>query len=135
MPGRESAGNGIKVDRKEERLMKKVLVMMVALLTVVAFASVGMAAEKKTAAKPKTAQALKVSGKVVAYEPGKLLKVKGAKSKEWAFDIAPDVNIKGDVKEGVNVKVDYRKDGAKLVATKIAVIPEKSKAQQKPKKK
>lgn len=115
--------------------MKKVLVMMVALLTVVAFASAGMAAEKKTAAKPKAVQALKVSGKVVAYEPGKLLKVKGAKGKEWAFDIAPDVNIKGDVKEGVNVKVDYRKDGGKMVATNIAVIPDKSKAPVTPKKK
>lgn len=115
--------------------MKKVFVVMVALLTVVAFASAGVAAEKKAAAKPKAQKAMKVAGKVVAYEPGKLIKVKGTKSQEWAFDIAPNVNIRGDVKEGVNVKVGYKKDGDKMVATTIAVIPEKSKAQQKPKKK
>ena len=95
-------------------MMKRILIMLAALVAVLAFTSGTFAAEKKAAAP-------KASGTVVAYEAGKMITIKGAKDKELAFDIAPDAAVKGDVKEGAKVTVTYKKDGDKMVATSIAV--------------
>ena len=137
--------------------MKRVLILMVALLTMVAFAGGVMAqapaktekpaapapekaapkpaAEKPKAAKPK---ALKAAGTVAAYEAGKMIAVK-MKDKEMKFDIAADAKVKGEVKEGAKVTVMYKKDGDKMVATSISVTPppkkqEPAKKQEPPKK-
>jgi hypothetical protein len=140
--------------------MKRTLTVLIALLAMVAFVSGVMAqapapkAEKpvvapapapaappapapapaaaKKAEKPKTPKAMKASGTVAAFEAGKTIKVKGAKDKEWNFDIAPDAKIKGEVKEGAKVTVSYKKDGDKMVATAITVA--KAKAEKKEKK-
>ncbi len=121
--------------------MKRTLIVLVALLAMVAFvvgavaqekkapapapAPAAPAAEKAKADKPKAPKAMKASGTVAAYEAGKMIKVKGAKDKEWSFDIAPDAKVKGEVKEGAKVTVMYKKDGDKMVATSIAVAAAK----------
>lgn len=130
--------------------MRRTLIVMVALLAMVAFVSGVVAQEKKAPAaaekpkmekaeKPKTAKApkaMKASGTVAAYEAGKMIKVKGAKDKEWAFDIAPDAKTKGEIKEGAKVTVMYKKDGDKMVATSMtAAAPKKAKAEKKEMKK
>ncbi|MBU1208802.1 MAG: hypothetical protein KKH04_18065 [Proteobacteria bacterium] len=124
--------------------MKKVLVVLVALLAMVAFVSgvvaQGKEAEKPAAAadkpkadKPKAPKALKVTGTVAAYEAGKTITLK-AKDKELAFDIAADAKVKGKVKEGAKVTVKYKKDGDKMVATAISVaVAKKPKAAKKEK--
>jgi len=121
--------------------MKKSLIIVVALLAMVAFVGGVVAQEKKAPApaaapapapekakteKPaKAPKAMKASGTVAAYEAGKMIKVKGAKEKEWTFDIAPDAKIKGEPKEGAKVTVMYKKDGDKMVATSISVAATK----------
>ena len=65
-----------------------------------------------------------VSGTVAAYQAGKAIRVKG-KDKEMAFDVTSDTTVKGEVKEGANVTVSYKKDGDKMVATAITVAAEK----------
>jgi hypothetical protein len=83
------------------------------------------AVEKGKAEKPKATKAMRASGIVSAYEAGKMIKMKGAKNKEWKFDIGPDAKVKGEPKEGAKVTVMYRKDGDKMVATSIAVAAPK----------
>ncbi len=116
--------------------MKRILILMVALLTMVAFAGGVMAqqappktekpaapAPEKAAPAPKPAaekpKALKATGAVAAYEAGKMIAVK-VKDKEMKFDIAADAKVQGEVKEGAKVTVTYKKDGDKMVATSIS---------------
>jgi hypothetical protein len=90
------------------------------------------ATEKGKVEKPKASKATRVYGTVVAYEAGKIIKVKGKKEKEWTFDIAPDAKIKGSVKEGGRVRVLYKTEGGKMVATSISVLTaRKAKAEKK----
>ncbi len=119
--------------------MKRMLIVMVALLAMVAFASgviaqapaktekpaapAAPAAEKPKMDKPKEAKAMKFGGAVAAYEAGKMIKVKGAKDKEMTFDVTGDTKMKGEVKEGAKVTVMYKKDGDKMMATSISVTP------------
>lgn len=121
--------------------MKKSLIVAIALVAMVAFvggvvaqtpapapapAAPAPAPEKAKMEKPaKAPKAMKASGAVAAYEAGKMIKVKGAKDKEWTFDIAPDAKIKGEPKEGAKVTVMYKKDGDKMVATSISVAAAK----------
>jgi hypothetical protein len=126
--------------------MKKTLLIGIALVAMVAFVGGAMAqapkaaapaapadkpvadkpaadkpaADKPKAEKPKPPKVLKASGTVAAYEAGKMIKVKGAKDKEWTFEIAADAKIKGEVKEGAKVTVTYKKDGDKMIATAIS---------------
>jgi hypothetical protein len=122
--------------------MKRILILMVALLTLVAFAGGVMAqapaktekpaaaapekaapapAPKAAAEKPKTEKpkALKATGTVAGYEAGKMITVK-MKDKEMKFDIAADAKVKGEIKDGAKVTVMYKKDGDKMVATSIS---------------
>jgi len=134
--------------------MKKVFVVMIALLTMVAFASSVMAqapakpaepakaaepaksavpAEKAKADKPKAekkAAPSKFMGAVAGYEAGKMIKVKG-KDKEMSFDVTGDTKVTGEVKDGAKVTVTYKKDGDKMVATAIAVPAAKKAAEKK----
>jgi hypothetical protein len=137
--------------------MKRILILMVALLTMVAFAGGVMAqapaktekpaapapekaapaaapapaAEKPkpAAEKPKAKPAAPkpVTGTVAAYEAGKMIAVK-VKDKEMKFDIAADAKIKGEVKEGAKATVAYKKDGDKMVATSISIAAPKKEA-------
>ena len=123
--------------------MKRVLVLVVAILTMVAFASTALAqapaktekpaatapapekaapakAEKAKTEKPKAAKPMKYAGTVAAYEAGKMIKVKDAKGKEMTFDVAADAKLKGEIKDGAKVNVVYKKDGDKMVATSIS---------------
>ena len=100
--------------------MKKVLVVLVALVTMVAFASLVMAQAPKE---------MKATGTITGYEAGKIIKVQ-VKDKVMSFDITGDTRIKGEVKEGAKVTVKYQKDGDKMVATSIAV-PAAKKAKEK----
>ncbi len=118
--------------------MKRMLIVMVALLAMVAFASGAIAqapaktekpaapapaAEKPKMEKPKEAKPMRFGGTVAAYEAGKMIKIKGAKDKEMAFDVTGDTKMKGEVKEGAKVTVMYKKDGDKMMATSISVTP------------
>jgi len=133
--------------------MKKVFVVMIALLTMVAFAGSVMAqapakpaepakaadpakpavpAEKAKADKPKAApKAMKATGTVSGYEAGKMIKVKG-KDKETTFDVTGDTKVKGEVKDGAKVTVTYKKDGDKMIATAVNVAAAKKPAEKKP---
>ena len=113
--------------------MKKTLIVLIALFAMVAFVS-GVVAQQQTpqSQKHKAPGITYFKGTVMAYEAGKMIKVKGAKGKEVTLDIAPDAVIKGEVKEGAKVKVMYKKDGDKMVATSIsAPAPKKPKAEKK----
>ena len=117
--------------------MKRVLIVLVALLAMVAFVSGVVAQEKKAETapapavekpkveKPKTVKAMKFSGNVAAYEVGKMIKVEGARKKEMTFDVAPDAKVKGEVKEGAKVTVMYKKEGERMMATSISVAAAK----------
>jgi Cu/Ag efflux protein CusF len=128
--------------------MKKILILMVALLTLIAFTGGAMAqapaktekpaaapekaapapaAEKPKVEKPKAVKSMKASGTVAAYEEGKMITVKGAKNKEWTFDVTPDTKLKGEIKEGAKVTVTYKKEGNKMVASAISVAKAKKK--------
>jgi len=123
--------------------MKKILIVLIALLTAVAFVSGVIAQEKKAeppapaaektkAEKPKPPKAMRASGIVSAYQAGKMIKMTGAKNKEWKFDISPDAKVKGEPKEGTKVTVMYKQDGDKMVATSIAAsAPKKMKEEKK----
>ena len=118
--------------------MRKLLIVLVALFAMAAFISGVVAQEKKAetqapaaekakAEKPKASKTMRAYGTIAAYEAGKTIKVKGAKEKEWTFDIAPDAKIKGEVKEGAKVRVVYSKKDDKMVATSISVAVKKAK--------
>lgn len=133
--------------------MKRVLVVLVSLLTVVAFAGVGMAqapakpaepekaapapapekakAEKPKAETKKAPKAMKTTGTVAAYEAGKTITVKG-KDKEMVFTATGDTKVKGEVKDGAKVTVMYKKDGDKMIATSITAAAAKKAKEQKP---
>ena len=135
--------------------MKKNLVLLVALLTMTAFAGSVMAqghtkpvapaatekpaapaAEKPKATEPKAemkevTKAMKASGTVAAYEAGKVIKVKD-KDKEMVFDVTGNTQVKGEVKDGANVTVMFKKDGDKMVATAITVAAGKKVEEKKP---
>jgi len=134
--------------------MKKNLIALVALLTMVVFAGGAMAqtpakpaekpvtqaatdksatppAEKPKVEKKEAPKAMEASGTVAAYESGKMIKVKG-KDKEMAFDVTGGTKINGEVKEGANVTVMYKKDGDKMVATAITVAAAKKTEGKKP---
>jgi len=114
--------------------MKRFLVLVVALLTMVAFASTALAqAPAKTAAPEKAAPApapkaaaekakpkapKPIEGVVAAYEAGTMIKVK-AKDKEWTFEATANTKATGEIKEGAKVKVAYKKEGEKMIATTI----------------
>ncbi|RPJ39296.1 MAG: hypothetical protein EHM27_09640 [Deltaproteobacteria bacterium] len=126
--------------------MKKVFVIVIALLTMVAFAGSAMAqapakpaepakpaapAEKPKTEKKEAPKAMKATGTVAGYEAGKMIKVKG-KDKETTFGITGDTKVKGEVKDGAKVTVMYKKDGDKMVATSVTVAAEKKPAEKKP---
>ena len=77
--------------------------------------------EKPKAEKTKVSKSRRVYGTVVAYEAGKMIKLKGKKGQERVFAITPDAKIKGEVKEGCKVGVVYRKEDDQRVATSISV--------------
>ena len=111
--------------------MKKVLFVLIALLTVFAFAAGAVAAEKKAAAP----QAGKVTGTVTAFiaanqadKTAGTISVKDAKDKVWAFDVLADTKITGEVKKEAKVTVAYKKEGGKTSATSITVIAMKKPA-------
>ena len=142
--------------------MKK-LILLVALLTMVAFVSGVMAAPApakpagtaapapapapaaEKAAKPgteKPAKAEKFAGTVEKVdEAAKAVVVKGKKDdKTFGIDDKTKITKGGkdmpfaDLKKGMNVSVDYKKDGDKMVATAIkASAPKASKAEKKEK--
>ena len=126
--------------------MKKILIMFVALLTMAAFTGSVMAQgqakpatpaapEKQAAPAPEkkevASQAMKASGTVSAYEAGKLVRIK-EKDKEMTFDLTGQTVVKGEVKDGANVTVMYKKDGDKMVATDITVTAQKKVEEKKP---
>jgi len=111
--------------------MKKVLFVLIALLTVFAFAAGAVAAEKKAPA----VQTGKVTGTVTAFiaanqadKTAGTISVKDAKDKVWAFDVLPDTKITGEVKKEAKVTVAYKKEGGKTTATSITVIAVKKPA-------
>ena len=123
--------------------MKRIFVVMVAVLTMVVFAGNGMAQkpakpaepakavpEKKTSEKAKSEKPKAMRGTVAAYDAGKMIRIKG-KDKETPFDITGDTRVKGDIKEGAKVTVFYKKDGERMVATSISATPEKKRAPEK----
>ena len=128
--------------------MKKNLIVLIGLLTLAAFTGSVMAqgqakpvapvatekqatpaAEKPKA--PEAPQAMKASGTVAAYEAGKVIRVKD-KDKELAFNLTADTKVKGEVKDGANVTVMYKKDGDKMVAMDVTVTVEKKAEEKKP---
>ncbi len=116
--------------------MRKALIVLVALWAMVAFASGAMgqekkdetqtpAAEKAKPEKPKASKPMRAYGTVAAYEAGKTVTVKGTKGKEWTFDIAPDAKINGEIKEGSKIRVVYKMEGDKMVASSISLARER----------
>ncbi len=129
--------------------MKK-LILVVALLTMVAFVSGVMAQQKPapapakpaaTAAPEKPAKAEKFSGTVEKVdEAAKTVVVKGKKG-DMTFDVGAAKVTKGgkemplgDLKSGMTVHIEYKKDGDKMVASSVkASAPKAAKAEKKEK--
>ena len=128
--------------------MKKTI-LLVALITLVAFVSVAIAQEKPAPAKPAASPAPAAPASTKPAPPAKLEKFSGdiksmdamaksivvAKGKqEKAFGTTADTKItKGkealkfeDLKAGLNVAVEYKKDGDKLIAVTIKVSTPKA---------
>ena len=111
--------------------MRKLLLVLVAILTVFAFATGAVAAEKKAPA----VQTGKVTGTVTVYIPVNqqdktpgTISVKDAKDKVWTCDVVPDTKITGEVKKDAKVTVAYKKEGGKTTATSVAAIAVKKPA-------
>jgi hypothetical protein len=112
--------------------MKKVLIILLGLLAMVAFVSgvamaqadrpqLGSAQEEKL----QTSAKLQAVAVVTAYDAAaKTLKV-NYKDKEYDLTVADDATIKGAVKPGAKVKVDFKKEGGKRIATSISVMSSK----------
>jgi len=135
--------------------MKK-LILLVAILTLVAFVPGAMAQQKaapapeKAAAPapaPKAEKPMKFSGMIEKVdEMGKAIDVKGKVQKEdkvMTFGTNDKTKItKGtdtlsfaDLKKGMSVSVDYKKDGDKMVAVAIkAAAPKAAPKKEEPKK-
>ena len=125
--------------------MKRILIVVVALLAMVAFVSGVVAQEKKAPAPAPAPEKAKVekakaekpkappraSGTVAKYEPGKMIALK-VKDKERPFDVTADTKITGEVKEGGKATVVYKKEGDKMIATSISVPVPKKKPEAKP---
>ena len=129
--------------------MKK-MILLVALLTMVAFVSGAMAQQKPAPAKPagtvaapapapaaapeKPAKAEKFSGTVEKVDDAaKAVVVKGKKEeKSFVVDDKTKITKGGkdmplaDLKKGMQVSVEYKKDGDKMVAADIKVAVPKS---------
>jgi hypothetical protein len=118
--------------------MKK-MILFVAILTLAVFVS-GVMAQPKPAEKPK-AEAPKMekfAGTIDKIaEATKAIEVKGKVKKEdktMAFATAADTKITrgkdtlaiGDLKKGMEVAVEYKKDGDKMIATAIRVAAPKA---------
>jgi len=103
--------------------MKKLLIIMVAIFVSFAFVTGTMAEGKKVAVKT-----MKATGTVFAYKAGETITVKAGKDKVLEFVIAADAKVQGDIKEGVKVLVNYKKDGDKNVASAVTVVVPKAKA-------
>jgi hypothetical protein len=115
-----------------EKQMKRILFVLIALLTVFAFASAGVAAEKKAAAK---SEVTKVTGAVTVYIAAKqaekmpgTISVKDTKGKDWSFDVLPETKINGEVVRGVTATVNFKKDAGKMIANSITVVAVKKPA-------
>jgi len=128
--------------------MKK-MILFVAILTLAVFVS-GVMAQPKPAEKPAAAKeaapAKKAEGPKVekfagmidkADEMAKSIDVKGKVKKEektMTFAIGPDAKITrgketlsvADLKKGMNVAVEYKKEGEKMTATAIKVAAPKA---------
>ncbi|MGB9630094.1 MAG: hypothetical protein ACPL6D_15675 [Thermodesulfobacteriota bacterium] len=125
--------------------MKKI-VLLISLLTLVAFASAGLAQQAKT---PQTPAPAKPSVTPEPTKPVKTEKFSGGiakvdetaksivvKSKKVEKTFVTDENTKitkgketltfADLKQGMNVSVEYKKDGDKLVALAIKVAVPKA---------
>lgn len=112
--------------------MRRLLFVLIALITVFAFASGAVAAEKKAAAK---SEVTKVTGPVTTYIAAKqadrmpgTISVRDAKGKEWIFDVPPDAKITGEVARGVTATVNFKKDAGKMIANSITVVAVKKPA-------
>ncbi len=133
--------------------MKK-LILLVALLTMVVFVSGVMAQQKAAPAKPagtaapaatapapeKPMKMEKFSGTVEKVdEAAKMIDVK-MKKKTMSFAIDDQTKITkagkemsfADVKKGMNVSVQYKKEGDKMIATAIKAAAPKAAKKEKP---
>jgi hypothetical protein len=118
--------------------MKK-MIFLVVLLTLVAFVSGAMAQQKPAPAKPAPpAKLAKFSGAIEKVdEMAKAIEVKGkVKKEEKSLTFATDDKTKitkgketlsfADLKKGMKVSVEYKKDGDKMVAAAIKVSAPKA---------
>ena len=112
--------------------MKKVLIIMVALLAMVFLVSgVVMAEEKRPALgtpeeeKLQTHQKLQGVAIVKAYDAAAKTITLTYQKKDYDLTIAEDATIKGAVKPGAKVRVDFKKEEGKRIATSISVMSTK----------
>jgi len=95
-------------NHKEERKMKKLLMLAVSILTVAAFASVSLAAKAPTM----------TMGEVTAVTPGKSVSVKDEKGKVHKFSISKKTKVEGELKVGA--KVDVTSKGSSAEEIKVS---------------
>ena len=126
--------------------MKKIIVL-VSLLTLVAFVFGAIAQPKPSPAAAPAPAPMKFSGTIAKVdEMGKMIDVKGkVKKEEKTMTFAIDDITKitkakaemkmADLKEGVKVSVEYKKEGDKMIAmaVKLSTPKAKSKAKAAPK--
>jgi hypothetical protein len=124
-------------ERKEVKLMKK-MILLVVMLTLVAFVSGVMAQEKPAPAKPPAAAAPakmeKFSGEIKSADAMAKSIVVAKGKDEKTFAVAADTKImKGketlkfeDLKAGMNVAIEYKKEMDKMMATTIKVSAPKA---------
>lgn len=73
--------------------------------------------------RPKDMRPMRATGTIIAYEAGKSITIKGTSEKVIVLDVTPDAKTRGDIKEGARANVRYKKDGDKMLAYSIHIVP------------
>jgi hypothetical protein len=139
--GRERGNKEVQIEGGGKKMNKTILMSLVVLAVSVAFVSAGVAQQKPASAQMAPAQtaSMKTAPAKVAWEKfsGLIEKADGAKKEVWvkgqketmAFSVGERTKISevatplsfSDLKKGVSVRVEYKKEGNKRLAEWIDV--------------
>lgn len=90
--------------------MKKIFVVMLAMLVALAFTSIAVAADK-------------ISGEVTKYTASKEIEIMDVEGKVHKLGVTKKTNVMGDVKAGVKVDVEASGMEAKSIRVQTAAAP------------
>ncbi len=109
-------------------MLRKILVIFAAILTLGAWAGLAMSADppglpKGASQVAPPSEMMRTTGTVEGYVKGKKIQVTNIGGALQSFSILADTMIEGKVKKGARVTVIYQKQEEKMVANKIIAAP------------